>query len=254
VFVSCRPDLLGAVTPGLPTVNFSGDAEVKVVPDRVTLTFGVETRNKDLATASSQTDAAVKKVISTERQLGVKEEDIQTDFIHVDLSYDEHSRGTISFYPVTKSIQVVLKDVSKFEALLGGLRAGANRIDDVVFSTSELRKYRDQARAMAVKAVIEKAHDLATAGGFQIADKPLTVNASSGGGSFYSYGRTQGYFYNAQNAVQNAGGGGGGSQESVALGRISVSASVDMTFQILMMLARMRTGFIGRAPEGVCCR
>ena len=41
------------------------------------------------------------------------------------------------------------------------------------FSTSELRKYRDQARAMAVKAAIEKAHDVAKAGIFRIAEKPL---------------------------------------------------------------------------------
>jgi hypothetical protein len=35
-----------------------------------------------------------------------------------------------------------------------------------------------------------------------------------------------------QNAVQNLGGGGEGSQESVALGKISVTASVEMVFQI----------------------
>lgn len=218
------------------TINVSGDAEVKVVPDRVSVMFGVETRGKDLEAVSSQTDAAVKRVIAAARQLGVDEGDIQTDVIHVDISYDDKSHGTISYYTTDKGIQVVLKDVAKFEPLLqAGLKAGANKIDGVEFSTSEFRKYRDQARAMAVKAAIQKAHDLAAAAGLRIADKPLNItSSSSASGSWYGNGRwrTSGYF-NAQNAVQNSTeGSGGGAEASVALGKISVSASVEMIFQI----------------------
>lgn len=219
----------------LHTINVTGDAEVKVVPDRVTVMFGVETRGKDLEAATSQTDVAVKRVIAAARQLGVDEGDIQTDVIRVDIAYDDKSHGAISYYTTAKGIQVVLKDVAKFEPLLqAGLKSGANKIDDVVFSTSEIRKYRDQARAMAGKAAIEKAHDLAAAAGLRIADKPLNINSSaSGGGSWYAYGRSRGYgYFNAQNAVQNSAGGGGGAEESVALGKISVSASVEMIFQI----------------------
>jgi uncharacterized protein len=100
----------------------------------------------------------------------------------------------------------------------------------VNFSTSELRKYRDQARAMAVKAAIEKAHDVAKAGEFRIAEKPLTVNASNSSVYWPVYGRyNSGYM--AQNAVQNVGGG-ADTGDSVALGKISVSASVTMVFEI----------------------
>jgi uncharacterized protein YggE len=218
------------------TINVSGDAEVKVVPDRVSVMFGVETRGKDLEAASSQTDAGVKRVIAAARPLGVDEGDIQTDVIHVDISYDDKSHGTISYYTTDKGIQVVLKDVTKFEPLLhAGLQPGANKVDGVEFSTSESRKYRDQARAMAVKAAIEKAHDLASAAGLCMAEKPLNINSSSRGvWSWYGYGRSRGYgYFNAQNAVQNSAvGGGGAAEESVALGKISVSASVEMIFQI----------------------
>jgi uncharacterized protein len=127
-----------------------------------------------------------------------------------------------------------LKDTTKFEKLLqAGLKAGANKINDVVFSTSELRKYRDQARAMAVKAAIEKAHDLATAAGVRIADKPLNINSSSSGGLWYGYGWRRSYGYGAQNAVQNyAGVGGSAADGSVALGKISVTATVEVIFKI----------------------
>ena len=219
--------------PELHTINVTGDAEVKVVPDRVDVMFGVETRSKDLEAASSQTDAAVRRVVAAAQKLGIDESDIQTDVVRVDLSYDEKSPDTISYYTATKGIQVVLKDVSKFEPLLrAGLKAGANKIDDIVFSTSELRKYRDQARAMAVKAAIEKAHDVATAAGQHIAEKPLNINSSSSGGLWFSGRYSRMYGYNAQNAVQNYAGGGAGGEGSVALGKISVTASVDMIFQI----------------------
>jgi uncharacterized protein len=229
------PICLGQTASDLHTINVSADAEVQVVPDRVTIMFAVETRGKELEAASSQTDAAVKRVIAAARQLGVEEGDIQTDEINVDIAYDDKAHGMISYYTTTKGIQVILKDVAKFEPLLqAGLKAGANKVDKVSFSTSELRKYRDQARAMAVKAAIEKAHDLASAAGIRIADKPLNINSSSGGGIFgngYSRGRM--YGYNAQNAVQNyVGVEGGGAQESVALGKISVTASVEMLFLI----------------------
>lgn len=224
----------GQPTPGQHTINVTGDAEVKVVPNRITIMFGVETRDANLEMASSKTDAAVKRVIAAARQLGMDESDIQTDFIEVNISYDEKSHTAISYYTTNKGIQVVLKDASKFEALLqAGLKAGANKIDNVIFSTSELRKYRDQARAMAVKAAIEKGHDLATAAGIHIAEKPLNINSSTVGGIWYGYGRGRGYGYAAQNAVQNyVAAGAGETDGSVALGKISVTASVEMVFQI----------------------
>lgn len=228
--------------PSNNTINITGDADVKVIPDRVTVTLGVETRTKDLASATSQTDAAVQRVIAVAHRLGVDHSDLQTDFIHVGLSYNNNSPTMIDFYTATKVIQVVLKDTSKFEALLkDSLQAGANHIYGVEFATSELRKYRDQARALAAKAAIEKAQDLAKAGGFAIGAKPLSVTSYSyGGGSSYGlccgiyspyYGFQSGQM--SQNVVQNvAPSGGSASPESVALGKINVTASVTMTFQI----------------------
>jgi uncharacterized protein YggE len=220
------------ISPKQDTITVTGDAEVKVVPDRITIMFGVETRDSNLEVATSKTEVAVKRVIAAARALGVDQSDIQTDLIEVEISYDEKSHTTISYYTTDKGIEVVLKDVSKFEALLqAGLKAGANKINDVVFSTSELRKYRDQGRAMAVKAAIEKAHDLASAAGVHIAEKPLSINSSSYGGLSYGYGRGR-YGYMAQNAVQNYASVGGGSDGSVALGKISVTATVEMIFKI----------------------
>jgi len=147
-----------AQPPESSNIDITGDAAINVAPDRVRTDLGVESRNKVLDTAIAQNDAIVRRVIGAARDFHIEEGDIQTDSIHVEMAYDSHDGTVVDYYQVTKSVQVFLRDVSKFEPLLTGvLRAGANHIYDVQFSTSELRKYRDQARALAVKAAIEKA-------------------------------------------------------------------------------------------------
>lgn len=220
------------------TISISGDAEVKVVPDRANVYLGVETRNKDVAAASTQNDAGVRQVMTAIRRVGVDRTDIQTDFYHVEIVYSSNSGTIVDYYKVTKEIQVTLKNVEHFEELLNTvLRAGANHIYGIDFSTSELRKYRDQARALAAKAAIEKANDLAAAAGLKVVGKPTSVSSYSyGGGSWY--GRCCGYGYGYggsmyQNVVQSVGSSGGeGSQGTVSLGKISVTVTVTMTFQI----------------------
>jgi uncharacterized protein YggE len=85
------------------TINVTGDAEVKVVPDRITIMFGVENRDNNLEVASSKTDASVKQVIAAARELGVDQSDIQSDLIEVGMSYDEKSHTTISYSPRTRA-------------------------------------------------------------------------------------------------------------------------------------------------------
>jgi uncharacterized protein YggE len=218
-------------------VNVSGDAQVNVIPDRVTILLGVETRSKNLDEASSQNDLLIRQVLAAARRLEVNASDIQTDFIHVDMAYKNNDDSTlVDYYKVTKEVQVVLKDVSKFESLVSAvLHAGANHIYGIDFSTSELRKYRDQARALATKAAMEKANDLAAAAGMKVVGKPTSLTTYSyGGGSSYRY--CCGYSYGgnmAQNVVQNqVGAGDSGGDSTIALGKIAVYASVTTTFQM----------------------
>src|ERR1700687_6196672 len=68
-------------------IEVSGDAEVRVVPDEVTVFFGVEDRNKDISAAITQNNSSVKQLISAIRSAGVEPGDIQTDYFHVDIAY-----------------------------------------------------------------------------------------------------------------------------------------------------------------------
>jgi uncharacterized protein YggE len=93
---------------------------------------------------------------------------------------------------------------------------------------------------MAAKAAVEKAKGLAEAAGLKVG-RPLSLSSYSyGGGSSYvswngyGYGYPYGGAVNAvQNSVQDMGGrSDGNAKGTISLGKISVTASVSMTFQI----------------------
>jgi len=212
-------------------VSVTGDAEIKVIPNQVLLSLGVETRDRNLASAKARNDTAVRSVLNAIGKFQIDPTDIQTDVIRVDIRYNGSVETVVDHYVVEKSIAITLKDVSKFEPLLSAvLEAGANHIYDVEFMTTELRKYRDQARALAAKAAIEKANDLADAAGLKVVGKPTSLSTYSyGGGAWYGRHNSSG-FNAAQNSYQ--GNGRGAAEGTIALGKISVTASVSMNFRM----------------------
>ena len=105
----------------------------------------------------------------------------------------------------------------------------------IEFRTSQLRKHRDTARAMAVRAAREKADALASELGVK-RGKVYNINASEWGGwwsssSSYWGGRYGGGMY--QNAVQNVSSAAPESADStLSVGQINVSATVNVSFLI----------------------
>src|SRR5262249_16460827 len=143
------------------TITCSGDGEIKVAPDEVSIQLGVESFDKDLTKAKSDTDERIKRIISAAIKAGVEEKRISTDQVNIEPHYDASSYSSgrkHDGYTVRRSMQLTLRDVAKFDAVLtSALSAGANVVHGVQFATTELRKHRDKAREMAMKAAEEKA-------------------------------------------------------------------------------------------------
>jgi uncharacterized protein len=217
--------------PGKITV--SGQAEVRVVPDEVVLTLGVETNDLSLAVARQKNDEIVTKVLQAADALGVAAKDVQTEFIQVEPRYrDDYEKRTFLGYYARKTVAITLRDLDKFEELLTGcFEAGVNYVHGVDFRTSELRKYRDQARAMALQAAQEKAADM-SAGLGRTAGAALEVTEnSSGWWSGYSSWWGGGWSSMMQNSVQNAGNT-AAEISGMAPGTISVTANVTVVFEL----------------------
>ena len=113
-------------------VSVTGDAEVKVIPNQVLLSLGVETRDRNLAPAKAKNDSAVRSVMNAISKFQIDPTDVQTDVIRVDIRYNSSVETVVDHYVVEKSIAITLKDVSKFEPLLSAvLEAGRT-----IFTTS----------------------------------------------------------------------------------------------------------------------
>ncbi|MBI3553736.1 MAG: SIMPL domain-containing protein [Elusimicrobia bacterium] len=232
--------LCGTPVLAARTISVSGEAEVKVAPNEVVITLGVETLGPELTAVKRDNDGRVKAVIAAIRRRQVESKDIQTDQISISPEYDRpaHQQPKLLDYVVRKNIVVTLKDVAKFEDVLAdAVAAGANYVHGAQFRTTELRKNRDQARALAVKAAQEKAQAMAEALGQKLG-KPQTVQVSEYGSRSWSpygypwWGGGYGYGQGAsQNVVQNSGGG-PEAEGSMAVGQISVSATVSGTFEL----------------------
>jgi uncharacterized protein YggE len=148
------------------SVHVTGAAIVNVTPDRALVKLGVESNGRTPDGVQAMNTRAIRQVIAAVRGLGVDDKDISTDNYIAYPVYDDYNSLRIKGYRIDNVVAVTLKDVSRAsDVVVAALKAGANEVLDVQFYTSELRRYRDQARELATTAAAEKAQALAKAGG-----------------------------------------------------------------------------------------
>ncbi len=217
--VSCFA--LGEDRPQLKTVRVTGTAEVKVVPDRAVIEIGVEKESPSASQAKTAESAASRKILAALRAGGVDEKDIQTTYLVLRPSVRYEKKVRIPFFVAEQRLAVTVRDLSKLDQLLQSLvRAGGNRIDSIQYETSDLRKYRDQARDLAVKAAREKAQALAAALGQEIGKAQYIEEAPP---DLYSNAMQNSVSYRDLGPQYIA---------STAAGRSSISASVTVAFDL----------------------
>lgn len=105
--------------------------------------------------------------------------------------------------------------------------AGATGVRDASLRSSQLRKYRDEARAKAIQAAKEKAIALATDLGAKVG-KPYTITEGSDYGSRLSYSNSANFQTSGMGGEQP----GDGITPTFAPGTISISANVNVSFVI----------------------
>ena len=237
-FFATRPTL--TVTPALAagdcdssrTIQVSGSATVKVIPDLVTIQLGVTSNAATPQAVYEQNTAAMKRVTTAIRLLGVAEKDISTDYYIIQPVYQNYDSLDIKGYRINNTVIVNLKDVSKVSQILAAaLTAGANEVVDVQFKTSQLRQHRDEARELAMKAAQEKARDLASAANAQ---PGCVLNIDENSSSYYGYPWQSARYFQGmlQNVVQNASGSAQPPTDvgPISLGQIAVQAEVQVKF------------------------
>jgi len=150
-------------------VRVAGTGEVKVVPDQAMIEVGVERQGNTASAAKQSADAAARAVLASLRANGVDEKDIQTNFLSLQPQVDHRKGNKVTGFVAAQTMTVTIRDLSRVDAVVASLlQAGGNEIDSIQYEKSELKKYRDQARDLAVQEAQQKAEALAKAFGLQL--------------------------------------------------------------------------------------
>lgn len=206
-------------------VRVVGTAEVKTVPDEVVIELGVEKQSVSAAQAKKAADAAARDILADLKKNGVVEKDMQTTFLALRPQFNYRKGMRISYFVAEQTISFTVRDLSRLDSLLESLiKAGGNRIDSIRYEVSDLRKYRDEARDLAVKAAREKASALAKALGQEVG-KAYSIEEVAQPRYEYSGGLMSNTFFEHDKSPAKTG-------PSTAPGESTISASVVVSFDL----------------------
>lgn len=215
----------GKETDQARQVSVNGEAIVYVTPDKVLLNFGVYSENKVLKKAVTENNEIIGKVNAVVRGHKVEEKDIQTGRLNVGTTNTGYPDYKFTGYSVSNEMVVTVYDVEIVEQLVLDLfDAGVNNLRGITFQTTELQKYRSQARTMAVEAAHKKAVEMTGVLG-QEPGKAISIVE----GVYSSYSpslQTQNMMVQEESAYRDV------ESDIISLGQIPISASVSVVFEI----------------------
>jgi uncharacterized protein YggE len=206
----------------IPLINVSGEGKIKVVPDQATILATVETKGNNAKDVKKQNDIQMEAVLKLVKSMNLAPSDYKTKRVSLNPQYDYEKKK--HSYNATQTIEILLKDLSKYDELMEGLvDQGINRIDNVTFQSSKLAQYQSDARKLAMKEAKLKAEDY------------VSVLGQKVGVGFTITDNTQTFYPQPVYAMKTMamdGVAGAPPTETLAVGEIEIIASVSVSFKL----------------------
>jgi hypothetical protein len=214
-----------SVNANLQTLTAYGNAEVRVPPDKLVVDLGVETQAPTTSQASRENAPKARAIVDAMTALGIPMESINTSVYSIQpiQRYPSPSANSqlpppIVGYQVVNMIAVTTNDLSLASRIIDdGVKAGANRVDNVVFTVKNDTSYRQNALAQAIGNARASAQAMASALGVEL----VRVQTVEQGGSPV----VQPFARNIAFAAQAA-------PTPVLPGELSIQASVTIIYAI----------------------
>ncbi|KAF2079788.1 MULTISPECIES: SIMPL domain-containing protein [Flavobacterium] len=204
----------------IPLINVNGEGKVKVAPDQVCISASVETKGNNAKDVKKQNDEKMDAVLKFIKKMNIPTADFKTKQVALNPQYDYEKKKTS--YNATQTVEIVVKDLAKYDELMEGLvQQGINRIDRVSFESSKLAQYESEARKLAMKDAKVKAEEYVSVLGQKVG-KAFTISDNS---QIY---RPQPMY--AAMRMKEADSMGGASNETLAIGEIEITANVSVSF------------------------
>ena len=152
--------------------------------------------------------------------MNIASADFRTQRVALNPIYDSEKKKTT--YYATQTIEIIVRDLNKYDELMEGLvNQGINRIDNVVFQSSKLAQYESEARKLAMKEAKHKAEDYVSVLGQKIG-RAMTISDNT---QVYNpqpvYARFKTMAMESDSAAP---------RETLAAGEITITANVSVNF------------------------
>ena len=203
----------------VPQINVSGEGKIKVIPDEATIAVTVETKGNIAKDVKKQNDEKIEAVLKFIKKMNLAPADYKTQRVALNPQYDYEKKK--HNYNATQTIEILLRDLSKYDELMDGLvDSGINRIDNVTFQSSKLAQYESEARKLAMKDAKMKAEDYVSVLGQKVG-KAMTISDNSN-----SYQPQPVYARMKSMPMEDS----SAPRETLAVGEINIIANVTVSF------------------------
>lgn len=205
----------------VPMITVSGEGKIKTAPDQVSILISIETKGTKANEVKLENDVKMDKILKFIKKSTVAKEDFQTQRVQLNPNFD-YSKKKYN-YIATQSVQILLKDLTKYDDLMEGLvNEGTNRIENVVFKSSKMEQLKSDARKLAMKEAKAKAEDFVSVLNQKVG-KAIVISDNS-----QTY-NPQPQMY-AMKTMAMAMDGSESPRETLAVGEIEITANVSVSF------------------------
>ena len=136
-------------------VAVAGSGEITVVPDRATLSMGVEMRARELEKAKQQVSQIVSDFLKLADKSGIEKKHLNTSQLTIRPEYDWNSTNKerrLTGFCVARQIQVELLDLDKIGPLMERATSlGVNQINGPFFASSQEKELHRAALKLAAE-------------------------------------------------------------------------------------------------------
>lgn len=150
-------------------ISVTGTGSVRLAPDIVLITLGVQTQDVDIAKAVEENNRRAQAVMDAIHAAGIADEDVGTVNLNVwgQEGFDQQGNPTGEItYHVDNILSVTLREPAKLgELLQSALDRGANSVQGVTYSVDDPSNALDGARRNALEDAHDQAEQLASTTG-----------------------------------------------------------------------------------------
>ena len=118
-------------------IAVNGTGEVRVSADTAVISLAVNARDKDVLKAQQKVNEIIAAIRAALTDKGIKEENINTDFINIYPLYDySGDQERLSAYNASSTLAIRVTDMESVGTLIDAcFAAGANTLNGISFST-----------------------------------------------------------------------------------------------------------------------